>query len=164
MVSTNYKLFSKINKVSLGIDVFLWIQLIAVHIWIQHNFYHDDWNIFSFLPELGSRELKINGAFANLFTMTMLAIEYYGTSKKDTGAICISFYIRLHRIFAFFAVLSSSSLLGTVLFCNYFIFMVWDSLRILILMATVVEIRKLENPIFVDIRIEDYFADDSDSE
>ena len=90
MVS-KFKLFSKINKVSLGIDVFLWIQLIAVHIWIQHNFYHDDWNIFSFLPELGSRELKINGAFANLFTMTMLAIEYYGSSKKDTGAICISF-------------------------------------------------------------------------
>ena len=42
--------------------------------------------------------------------------------------------------------------------------MVWDSLRILILMATVVEIRKLENPIFVEVRIEDYFADDSDSE
>ena len=134
----------KISMVSLGIDLLLWIQFIAV---LGYNVYLIEINSgrdVSFLIQILNY-----GVFANLLTVTMLGIESYGTSKKNSWAIIVSLVIRCHRIIMFvcfhlalpisifrWAWYQNTSFLGTALYYNCFIIIGWDILKI-ILTATI---------------------------
>ena len=153
-------IFNNISMISLGIDVLLWIQLIAV---FGYNVYiiGTSWRT----SVIG--HILIQGTLANLFTMTMLAIELYGTSKKNILAIIVSLIIRFHRIIMFvgFSLAiplndyfrSVTSLWGTALYYNCFIFIVWDILKMILKVTNIIIIiqrRKFpEEPIYDDCRI-----------
>ena len=135
---------SKISMVLLGIDVFLWIQLIAVLGYDLYFFLSRYWKNY-FLAQILNY-----GGFANLLTMTMLGIESYGTYKKNTWAIIGSLVIRCHRIIMFVGFslelpedeyfrwiwIQDTSLLGAALYYDFFIIIGWDILKI-ILTATI---------------------------
>ena len=141
---------SKISMVSLGIDVFLWIQLIAVLGYDLYMFLSRYWDSY-FLAQILNY-----GGFANLLTMTMLGIESYGTFKKNTWAIVGSLVIRCHRIIMFVSFSLGLELpedeyfrwiwiQDAALYYDFFIIIGWDILKI-ILTATItliVQRRKL---------------------
>ena len=138
--------------VSLGIDVFLWIQLIAVLGYDLYMFLSRYWDSY-FLAQILNY-----GGFANLLTMTMLGIESYGTFKKNTWAMIGSLVIRCHRIIMFVGfslelpedeyfrwIWIQDTFLGAALYYDFFIIIGWDILKI-ILTATItliVQRRKL---------------------
>ena len=150
MASSQKSNMSKISMVSLGIDVFLWIQLIAVLGYDLYMFLSRYWDSY-FLAQILNY-----GGFANLLTMTMLGIESYGTFKKNTWAIVGSLVIRCHRIIMFVSFSLGLELpedeyfrwiwtQDAAIYYDFFIIIGWDILKI-ILTATItliVQRRKL---------------------
>ena len=150
MASSQKSNMSKISMVSLGIDVFLWIQLIAVLGYDLYMFLSRYWDSY-FLAQILNY-----GGFANLLTMTMLGIESYGTFKKNTWAIIGSIVIRCHRIIMFVSFSLGLELpedeyfrwiwtQDAAIYYDFFIIIGWDILKI-ILTATItliVQRRKL---------------------
>ena len=127
-------IFNLINKVSLRIDVFLWIQLS-----VGFGYY---------LYYIGNRSVDlgiavIGGACANLLTMSMLGIELYGNCKNNCMFIFVSLIIRLHRIIIVVGLyLCFPYLTDRTFYCNCFIFIIWDILKIILKTMNIIIIHR----------------------